>query len=350
MNAVMIGDKKLEIPIIQGGMGVGVSRCHLAGAVAKEGAMGVISSAQIGYTQENFEKHPKESNLDELSKQIKRAKEISQGHGLVAVNIMVALQEYEDQVKTSCAAGVDAIISGAGLPSKLPEYVEGSNVKIAPIVSSKKSADVILHFWDHKYSRTADFIVIEGPKAGGHLGFKREELDHIEELNYDQVVKDILTVVKTYEEKFEKKIPVFLAGGIVTREDAEHAASLGVDGIQVASRFVATNECDASDAYKNAYIQAKEEDIVIIKSPVGMPGRAIRNPFVEKVSKDKEKITFCYRCLHGCNPGTAPYCITKALVNAVEGNLDEGLIFCGARTGEINKIETVADVIRDLNV
>jgi NAD(P)H-dependent flavin oxidoreductase YrpB (nitropropane dioxygenase family) len=350
MKAVKLKNKLLKLPIIQGGMGIGVSRCRLAGAVAKEGGMGVISTAQVGYDEPDFAKQPEEANLRVLPQQIQKAKELAGGNGLVAVNIMAVTQLYETYVKKVCEAGVDAIISGAGLPTSLPEYAAGYDVALAPIVSSAKSANVILKYWDKKYNRTADFLVIEGPKAGGHLGFTNEQLEDIEHLDYDEEVRQILTVKASYEEEYETEIPVFLAGGMFTKEDVAHALNLGVDGIQAATRFVATEECDASDAYKQAYVNAKDEDVVIIKSPVGMPGRAVRNAFIDAVSTNSNKITYCFNCLKACNPAKAPYCITQALINAVKGDLDNGLIFCGSRVGEIDRITTVHELMAELTV
>ena len=172
----------------------------------------------------------------------------------------------------------------------------------------------------------------------------------MEQLDYAEEIRKIIACKQKFEEKYETQIPVFVAGGIFTAEDSRHVLELGADGIQTASRFVATEECDACDAYKQAYINAKEEDIVIINSPVGMPGRAVKNAFVTSVSEGEEKITHCFNCLKACNPSTAPYCITQALINAVKGDLDHGLIFCGSRTGEIHTITTVAEVMRELTV
>ena len=345
---IRIKNKYIEIPLIQGGMGIGISRCRLAGAVAKEGGMGVLSTAQIGYDAPDFKRHPEETNLEVLPVQIRKARELAGGNGMIGVNIMAVTQLYGDYVRTACEAGVDAIITGAGLPTDLPKYAAGYDVAIAPIVSTEKSAKVILKFWDKRYQRTADFLVIEGPQAGGHLGFSPEELAQVEQIDYDGEIKRILGVKEIYEEKYQVKIPVFVAGGIFSKEDVRHALSLGADGVQAASRFVATEECDASDAFKYAYIFADEEDIVIIKSPVGMPGRAVKNKFIEKVQNAPGGVKGCYNCLKACNPATAEYCISQALINAVEGNLDEGLIFCGLRTGEIREISTVRQVVEEL--
>ena len=349
MQPITIADQRLSIPLIQGGMGVGISRSGLAGAVAREGGMGVISAAQIGYDREEFAHDPEAANLMELPRQIKLAKQISKGHGMIGVNIMAVTQLYGEYVRTACEAGADAIITGAGLPTTLPQYVAGFPTKIAPIVSSGKAAQVILKYWDKKYSRTADFIVAEGPLAGGHLGFSFEILAHLPEYDFGQEVKAILEVKSQYEEKYETTIPLFVAGGIMNSHDVKAALSLGADGVQVASRFVVTEECDAAPAYKQAYICAKTEDIGIIHSPVGMPGRAVRNAFIKRMEAGKEKITGCYNCLKACNPQTAPYCITQALVNAVKGDVENGLIFCGARVGEIQQITTVKEVIQELS-
>ncbi len=348
MRTIKIGNQSLEIPLIQGGMGIGVSRCQLAGAVAREGGMGVISTAQIGYDREGFARHPEETNLAEIPEQIKKARQIAQGHGMIAVNIMAVTQRYGEYVKQACEAGVDAIITGAGLPTTLPQYVKGYDTKIAPIVSSEKALNVILGYWGRKYSRTADFVVIEGPKAGGHLGFSFETLADLPAYDFDAEVRAIVLAKKKYEETYERQIPIFLAGGIFHHQDVQHALALGADGVQAATRFVATVECDASEAYKQSYIRAREEDVVIIHSPVGMPGRAIRNAFIDRMQAGKEKITGCYNCLKACNPKTAAYCISQALINAVKGDVDNGLLFCGARVGEINRIVTVKEVIREL--
>ena len=257
-----------------------------------------------------------------------------------------------------------AIISGAGLPVSLPELVEGAKTKIAPIVSTAKSAMVICKMWDRKYKRIPDLLVIEGPLAGGHLGFSREDLSRYgadtkdvphtyhQDL-YDEEIRGIMKVVKQFEEKYQKHIPVAIAGGIYTREDVEHAMELGADAVQVATRFVTTEECDAPESYKQAYINAKAEDIVITQSPVGMPGRAIVNPFLEKITAMKErgekaKITHCYQCLEHCDPANIPYCITKALSNAAEGALNDALLFCGSNAYRADKIETVEAVVQDL--
>ena len=252
-------------------------------------------------------------------------------------------------MKKVAEVGADLIISGAGLPTELPELVAGYEIKIAPIVSSEKAAQVLLKMWDRKYERTADLVVIEGPKAGGHLGFSEEEVQHLTWEMYKEEIRKIQQVVKGYEEKYHQQIPVVVAGGIFDADDVKRVMALGVDGVQVASRFVATEECDADILYKEAYVKCKKEDVILVKSPVGMPGRAMRNPFSDRIERgEKEKIQRCYGCLRKCDPSNIPYCITKALIRAVEGDVENGLIFCGAETYRTQRIETVQEVVDSL--
>lgn len=344
-DILMVGEKKLKYPIIQGGMGVGISLHNLAGAVAKEGGVGIISAAQIGFQEPDFDTDPLKANLRAIKKELRLARKIAPD-GIIGFNIMTAMRYYKEYVKEAVGAGADLIVSGAGLPIDLPQYVKGTNTKIAPIVSTEKSAKVILKYWDKKYDCTADLVVIEGPMAGGHLGFHKEELCDIHEESYQTEVKKIIDEIRKYEKKYARKIPVFLAGGMFTSADYKKAVELGADGIQVGSRFVATKECDASQAYKNAYIDVTKDEIGIIKSPVGMPGRAVINPFIKRVEKgEKIPCMHCHLCMKNCNPQKIDYCITDALIRAVEGDVENGLIFCGEKTYMIEKIETVHDVI-----
>lgn len=347
MKPLVIGDLVAKVPIIQGGMGVGVSRASLAGAVAKAGGIGVISCAHVGYDEEDFEKNPLQVNLRALKNHIKKAKENCKD-GVVGVNIMVAIENYELFVKEAINAGVDLIISGAGLPNKLPSFTKGSSVKIAPIVSSAKAANLILKIWDKKEKSTADLIVVEGPKAGGHLGFNSKDLANIDSIDYDKEFEEILKVAKIYGEKYNKDIPVVAAGGISTADDVKKYIELGASGVQVGTRFVTTHECDAHENFKMSYINANEENIKIVKSPVGLPGRAIRNKFIEKVETSRPAITKCYNCLVPCNPKDTPYCISEALINAVKGDIDNGLLFCGSDAYKIDKISSVKEVIEEL--
>lgn len=337
-----IGNLIVPVPVIQGGMGVGVSLSSLAGAVAAAGGVGVISTAQIGYRDPDFAKDPIGSNLKAIGKEVKKARALAK-NGVVGVNIMVVTQQYQEYVKAAVEAGVDLIISGAGLPMELPGLVAGSDIKIAPIVSSKRALQVILRYWKKHYDRKPDLVIIEGPKAGGHLGFSREELTKYETENYDSVIEEILALTKP------EGIPVVVAGGVYTRQDMEHCLTLGADGVQLATRFVTTYECDAHPVYKQAYIDAKPEDIVIVKSPVGMPGRAIRNDFLEQVEQGNRFMKGCRKCITTCDPKTVPYCITQALINAVEGRVEEGLLFCGSNAYLASKLEHVQEIMEEFS-
>ncbi len=347
INPLKIKNIEAKLPVIQGGMGVGISLGGLAGAVAKEGGIGVISAAQIGFRELDFDQNTKGANLRAIRKEYEKARTIAP-EGIIGFNLMVAMRHYEEYVREVIDAGADMIISGAGLPMELPRLAEGSDVKLAPIVSTEKSAKVILRYWDKKYKRMPDLLVIEGPEAGGHLGFTEEQLKEYNG-NYDQEVIRILNLVRQYEEEFGCRIPTALGGGIENLRQAAHAFSLGVDAIQVATRFVTTEECDADIRYKEAYIQADREDITIVKSPVGMPGRAIMNPFMRRVMAGEQiPHSPCHGCLHKCDPAKIPYCITDALIHAAKGEVDDALLFCGAYAYKAKRLETVKEVIDSL--
>ena len=349
MKPLKIGDMEARVPIVQGGMGIGISLGNLAGAVAKEGGIGIISAAQIGFREPDFETNTKEANLRAIYKEYEKARRIAP-EGVIGFNLMVAMRHYDEYVRAAIDAGADIIVSGAGLPTELPAIAGDADVRLAPIVSTEKSAKVILKYWDKKYGRIPDLLVIEGPKAGGHLGFDKAQLEAYQsEQTYEEEVKRILAVKAAYEDKYGQKIPTVLGGGIDTADKVKHALELGVDGVQVASRFVTTEECDADIRYKQAYMDAREEDIVIVKSPVGMPGRAIKNQMMQRVM-DGEIIPHdkCYGCLRKCNPSEIPYCITDALIHAAKGEVDQALLFCGANAYKAERLETVKEVMNDL--
>ena len=348
MKNIKIGDKLTRIPLIQGGMGVGISLGRLAGAVAKEGGVGIISTAQIGYREPDFDDNPAEANLRAIRSEMEKARAISPD-GIVGFNVMTALREHAEHIRAAVKAGADIIISGAGLPTELPALTEGSRTKVAPIVSTDKSAQVILKYWDRKYKRTADLVVIEGPLAGGHLGFKKEDLSEYTPDVYSEEIRRIIRTVKSYGEKYGVDIPVVVAGGIYDGDDVKRVMALGADGVQVATRFVTTEECDADIRYKEAYIRASEEDIAIVKSPVGMPGRAILNPFMKRVmAGGKIPHSPCHGCLAKCKPAEIPYCITDGLINAVKGKVENALLFCGAKAWKAQKIDTVREAVQEL--
>ncbi len=346
---MQIRDKLIPYPLIQGGMGVGISMGNLAGAVAGCGGIGLISTANIGFLEPDFYENSLIANQRALTKQIKLAKEKSGGVGLVGINAMVATVQYEPLVRTAIEAGADCIISGAGLPLRLPEYTDGSNILIAPIVSSAKATATISRFWDKKYKRAADFLVIEGPRAGGHLGFHGDELIEHTTQSLATILQEVKEVIAPYEQSYGRKIPIFVAGGVNTPTEISKMLALGADGVQVATRFIVTEECDASPAYKQCYIKAKNEDALIVKSPVGMPARALQSPFLEKLQKEQRiPPTKCINCIHTCNPAETPYCITNALIKAFEGNWEEGLFFCDDDLSILTTMTTVPELMKEL--
>lgn len=348
MKGIKLGDKESKYPIIQGGMGVGVSMHKLAGTVSKEGGIGIISTADIGYQEEDFLKNPLTANLRAIGKEIKKAREIAGEDKIIGVNVMFALKNYAEIVKECVKQKVDLIVSGAGIPKDLPQYVKGTKTKIAPIVSSLRCCKLIVKYWITKYNYVPDMIVIEGPEAGGHLGFKQEELQEDNIPKLEDITVDIVKYIKDVENENKKEIPVIVAGGIWNSKDIKKFLNLGASGVQMATRFVATEECDASDEFKQAYVNAKKEDIKIIKSPVGMPGRALYNEFIKKTEIARTKIDKCYNCIKTCNAADTPYCITKALIEAVKGNVHDSLIFCGSNVDKIKEIVTVHNLMQEL--
>lgn len=346
IKPLIIGDLEAKIPVVQGGMGVGISLSNLAGNVALCGGIGVISAAQIGYRRPEWDTDPIGANLKAIGEEIRRAKEIAKG-GIVGINIMVATKYYEKYVKAAVEAGADMIISGAGLPVDLPELAGNIGVKLAPIVSSLKSLNVIAKYWLKKFQRVPDMVVIEGPLAGGHLGFQKEQLMDIPAMDYDEEVKKIIARTREIAEEQGTYIPVVAAGGVYDRKDMEHCLAMGADGVQVATRFVTTYECDADSRYKEAYLLAGRDDIEIVNSPVGMPGRAIHNRFQDEVKAGKVPHGKCHQCIKTCRPDETPYCITDALIAAAKGDIENGLLFCGANAYRADKMEHVADIMKE---
>ena len=345
-----IETKELKIPIIQGGMGIGVSLGNLAGHVAKCGAMGLISSVNAGYKETGFGADPKGANLFALKNEILKAKSIADGNGLVGVNIMCAVSNYEETCRLAAEAGADVIVSGAGLPLKLPEYVAGTETLIAPIVSGGKAAALLCRNYSKKYGRLPDFFVLEGHMAGGHLGFSYEELmNHTAKTN-EELLEEVLEAVKPYEEEDGRLIPVFVAGGVFDGRDMARMMKLGAAGVQIGTRFIATKECDAHENFKRMMVNAKAEDVRIIASPVGMPARALDSPLIQRLEKgEKFRPLRCSNCLTGCKKGDSiPYCISRALIEAVQGNTEDGLFFCGENVHRINQIVTVEELMNGI--
>ena len=348
MKALKIGNLFAPVPIVQGGMGVGISLSGLASAVAEQGGIGVISSAGLGVIYSQRPHDYREASIRGLREELRKAREATKG--IIGVNVMVAMSNFADMVRTAIAEKADIIFSGAGLPLNLPSFLtEGAKTKLAPIVSSARAAGLLCRKWFSEYNYIPDAIVVEGPKAGGHLGFDRKQLEDIGGLHYEAEAARILEFVRGKAKEAGKPVPVVMAGGIYDRQDADPWLKLGMDGVQMATRFVTTWECDAAQAYKDAYLNAEKEDIVLVKSPVGMPGRAIRNAFLERAQKGRIPHGPCHGCIKTCSPADTPYCITEALVNAVKGDVDNGLIFCGNNAWRAQRMEHVKDIMAEFS-
>jgi len=347
MNQLKIGNLTIQVPIIQGGMGVGVSLSGLAVAVANEGGVGVISSAGLGLLYRNLSRDFVEASILGLKEELRIAHEKTKG--IIGVNVMVAMTNFGDMVRTAIKEKADILFCGAGLPLDLPSFLtKGSITKLVPIVSSGRAAKLICSKWISTYHYVPDAFVVEGPKAGGHLGFKNEQITN-NDYRLSKLVSDVQNEIREVEKAHNCKIPVIAAGGIYTGEDIYDIMEGGADGVQMATRFVTTNECDASMAFKQTYIDAKEKDIEIIKSPVGMPGRAIVNSFIDKVRAGKKQPFSCpFKCIKTCEVSSSPYCIIAALFNAFKGNFESGYAFAGTNAFRATKITSVKEIFDEL--
>lgn len=349
-----LGELTAKMPIVQGGMGVGISLSGLASAVANQGGIGVIAGAMIGMREPDVAKNPLEANLRALRTELQRARELSSG--IIGVNIMVALTTFSQMVRTAIEEKADVIFAGAGLPLEMPrqlrelceEKKEEFKTKLVPIVSSARAASVIAKKWFSRFEYVPDAFVVEGPKAGGHLGFKPEEItdpDHA----LEKLVPQVVDAARALEDKHGRAVPVIAAGGIYSGADIRRFLELGASGVQMGTRFVATTECDADIRFKESYLKASEQDITIIKSPVGMPGRALQNDFIASAREGLKKPFKCiFHCVHTCDPQKTPYCIAQALINAMKGNLERGFAFCGANVGRVNRIMPVKELMQSL--
>jgi nitronate monooxygenase len=346
-----IGDLEVKIPLVQGGMGVGISLSGLASAVANESGIGVISTAGIGMLEPDFNRNFKGANDRALRREIKKAREMT--GGVIGINIMVALSDYADLLLASAEEKADVVFLGAGLPLKIPQAVlpdkSGKHtVKVVPIVSSARAAKLIFQYWERTYRHIPDAVVVEGPLAGGHLGFSREQIDD-PAYALEKILAEVIAVLRPYEESFGRSVPVIAAGGIYTGADIYRYIKSGARGVQMATRFVATHECDASPAFKEAYVACNKEDLTIIESPVGLPGRAIKNKFLEMVSRGIKKPVKCpWKCLKTCDYTKSPYCIGAALTNAKKGILGKGFAFAGANAYRVNTITSVKELVKTL--
>jgi len=343
MPALKMGDMVIDPPIIQGGMGIRVSAANLAAAVADTGCVGVIAASGLGQF-ETSKGNLFEQNAQALREEIRKAKSMS--NGLIGVNIMVAVTDYDDLCKAAIDEDIDIIISGAGLPLSLPQYLNGKNTKLVPVVSSARSFQLICRRWKNQFDRLPDAVIVEGVKAGGHLGYSQEDTENDCTPTLEEIVREVVKFSNT----FEPKIPVIAAGGVFDGEDIAHFLKLGASGVQMATRFVCTDECDAHENFKQAYLNASADDITIVKSPVGLPGRVINSEFVERIKRGETVPFKCrYKCLRTCDPKTAPYCIAQVLSNASLGKLDEGFAFAGSnacKCTEIIPVQTLVDKIK----
>lgn len=342
-----IGDLVCKTPIVQGGMGVGISMSGLASAVANQGGIGVLSAAMPGFLEPDATTHMREASIRGLRREISRARRLSDG--VLGVNIMVALTNFADMVKVSVEEGIDIIFSGAGMPLSLPEHLPaGSKTKLAPIVSSARAAMLICKKWWNRYERLPDAVVVEGPMAGGHLGFKNAQLGD-PDFALEKLVPEVIAALAPFEKEHGMLIPVIAAGGIYTGEDIYQYLEMGAAGVQLGTRFVATDECDAAPTFKELFVAAAEKDMVVIKSPVGMPGRAIRNPFLDAVKQGERKPLKCpYHCIRTCDPEKSPYCIAIALANARQGKFAYGFAFAGQNAHRVDKIVPVMALMEEL--
>jgi nitronate monooxygenase len=345
--SLKIGNLTVRTPIIQGGMGVGISLSGLASAVAEAGGVGVISAAGIGMFQPDFSSNYVEANSRALRDEIRAVRKKTDG--ALGVNIMVAMTNFAELVGTAVKEKVDAIFSGAGLPMDLPSYLsKTSKTKLVPIVSSARAAVILCKKWLSRFGRIPDAFVVEGPMAGGHLGFKAEQIED-PEFRLEKLVAEVIKSLIPFKTEQGHPIPVIAAGGVFTGADILKYLKMGAAGVQMGTRFVATHECDADKGFKQAYIDAKQEDIVIIKSPVGLPGRAIKNAFLEAASAGGKKPGACpYHCIQTCDVQKTPYCITLALANAKRGRLKHGFAFAGKNAYRVDRIVSVAELMAEL--
>lgn len=346
LRPLVINGKEVKIPIIQGGMGIRISLSKLANACMSSGIVATISAAQVGFLSKNFKKDPMGENKLALSSEIQKIRD-ENPNGILGVNLMHAINHYDEYASFLSEQDIDFIISGAGLPVDLPEYIKDTKVKGAFIVSSARAARLLLKSWDRRYSYMPEFIVCEGPLAGGHLGFSKEDFENGTVESLESIVITTKEIIKPFEKKYEVNIPVIAAGGIHDGVDMANMIKIGADGVQIATRFIATHECDASDEYKKIIVDAKEEDIVRTESPAGLPGRAVRNYLTEALETSRLKVSYCVDCLKSCKKVGIPYCITEQLGNSASGDKN-GLIFTGAKAYLIDKIDSVENIVNEI--
>lgn len=346
LKPLVINGKTVTFPIIQGGMGIRISLSKLANACMNSGIAATISAAQVGFLKKGFKKDPLKANKEAIIEEVNKIRK-ENPDGVLGVNLMHAVNDYDKYARFLSTLDIDYIVSGAGLPLDLPEYIKDSNVKGAFIVSSARACRLLLKSWDRRYQFMPEFIVCEGPLAGGHLGFSKDDFEQGKVESLEDIVLATKEVVKTYEEKYNITIPIIAAGGIHDGHDMAKMLEIGAQGVQLATRFITTNECDASDEYKQMIIDSKEEDIVRVESPAGLPGRAVRNHLTKVLETSRIKVSYCVNCLKTCKKVGIPYCITEQLGNSASGDRN-GLIFTGAKAYLIDRLDSVENVIREI--
>lgn len=343
-----IGTLEVPVPIVQGGMGVGISLGGLAAAVADAGGVGVIAANAIGLVEPDYYTDGRAANIRALRREIRSAREKT--NGALGVNIMVAVNDFHQLLDVAIDEGVDLVFMGAGLPIKgLPvERMKAAGVRPVPIVSSARAVEMIFRMWSKLYGDVPDAVVVEGPLAGGHLGFSPEQIDD-PSFQLEALLPGIVDAVRPFEETYKRRIPVIAAGGVFTGADIFTMFSLGASAVQMGTRFVATDECDAHEAFKQSYVDATADQIGLIDSPVGMPGRAIRNEFIQAAELGKRPEFKCaWQCLASCKADGAHYCISVALNNARQGRLRNGFVFAGANAHRVERIVPVSVLVNEL--
>lgn len=342
-----IGEKIARFAIVQGGMGVGISLSGLASAVAGQGGVGVIAANGIGMIDAEYFADGRAANLRALRSEIRKAR--AHAEGMIGVNIMVALEDYQALLQTAIEERVDMVFLGAGLPIKhMPvTQLREAGVKVVPIVSTARAASLIFSMWKRMYKDVPDAVVVEGPKAGGHLGVAVEDLED-ERFSLETAVPQVKEALAPYVQEFGKHIPIIAGGGIFTGEDLYGIMKLGADAVQMGTRFAATEECDADIRFKQAIVDCTEKDIGIIKSPVGLPGRAIINNFLASTTKEKRSFSCPWQCLAGCQAEASNYCISMALNQARRGNLKSGFVFVGSNAHRVSSIMPVSSLFSEL--
>ena len=349
MKPFRIGTHEVRYPLIQGGMGVRVSGGSLAGHVARCGGIGIVAAAGIALGSERFNgRNYLQAEPEALKDELRKAYEIAP-NGVIGVNVMVALSDFETLVKAAIDGGAKVIICGAGLPLGLPGLTaHAPDVALVPIVSSLKAAQLIAKKWDKGFGRLPDAVLVEDPDtAGGHLG---EKLENIGTGEYDQYAT-VRAVKEFFRNEYRVEMPVIAAGGVWDRADLEYALAQGADAVQMASRFVPTVECDAADSFKQMYLDCRKEDIGLIMSPAGLPGRAILKNQERIVQYDRDHQTRCTTgCLKKCSykESGERFCIVFALDRAEKGDVDTGLVFCGTNAWKADRITTVREIFDEL--